>query len=130
MDFRRLNGKAPDNVPRRQVWCYTRGHWSQVDCPVDDSEGDLDELLWEAGYQTFLGWAEAGSIELAAHAAPGRRHYLIVLAGPLIYEVLLAADLPSLLQLLPPLVRMAKDAALLDRLEAEAEAQQAAARRR
>jgi hypothetical protein len=114
------------------VWLYSRGGWSEVDCPVDDQSGDLDEVLEAAGYQTFLGWPQAGSVELSVHAAPVRTHYVIVLAGPVIYEVLLAADLPSLLDLLPRLVRMAKDAAALDRLEMEAEARAArpAGRRR
>jgi len=117
MDFRRLGGKdrSEDARPNQmKVWCFTRGAWHETDLMLPS--GDLDDALRAVRYDFFTGWKLA-SLELSVHVPPGRGHYLIQLVGNDTFEVLLAADLPSLLDLLPRLTALAKDAAILDAAE-------------
>jgi hypothetical protein len=95
---------------------------------VDQRPGPVEDRLLAANHGRFVAW-QPGNLDLSVHVAPDHRHYLIVLGGVAVFKTFLAADLPSLLTILPPLVAMAKVAAELDRRDEEVEAEMERLRR-
>ncbi len=112
----------PAPPPCGELWQYTlRDGWQLVPDPLAQHPGDLDEQLAAARCECFGLWRrDDAGLSLAVHVTPADR-YLVVLEGQTVFRVVAAADLPSLLTILPPLVAMVRDTWTLDAGEREFE---------
>jgi hypothetical protein len=115
----RAAGPPPAGAAPGKVWRYSRcDGWRHVDDPLLAAGCGPDADPSDAGFELFVEHGtDTSTLCLSVYARVGDDVYLIVLGGVLLNRTFVAADLPSLLAVLPPLVAMTRDAAALDEVE-------------
>jgi hypothetical protein len=104
------------------------GGWQLVPCPLPEGVA-YDQGAEQLGYQLVGEWGQATQLEVNVYRAADHAHWLIVACSQMGCDVLFAMDMPSMIQVVGPLVQLAAAGVVLDAVEDAAEADAEARRR-